>query len=202
MKKNKFKNKKVLITGHTCFKGSWLSIWMHSLGANVLGISKNIPTYPSHYQLTGLDKIIKSKRLNLKDKKKLKKIIEKFKPDFIFHLAAQAIVKNSYVNPINTWESNLNGTIHLLESIKHIKKKIVVILITSDKVYKNLEIKRGYSENDLLGGIDPYGASKSATEIAIKSYIKSYFTNRRNKVLIAVARAGNVIGGGDWSENN
>ena len=200
MKKNIFKNKKVLITGHTGFKGSWLSIWMHSLGANVLGISKNIPTYPSHYQLTGLDKIIKSKQLDLKDKKKLKKIIEDFKPDFIFHLAAQAIVKNSYVNPINTWESNLNGTIHLLESIKHIKK-IVVILITSDKVYKNLEIKRGYSENDLLGGIDPYGASKSATEIAIKSYIKSYFTNRRNKVLIAVARAGNVIGGGDWSEN-
>ena len=138
MKKNIFKNKKVLITGHTGFKGSWLSIWMHSLGANVLGISKNIPTYPSHYQLTGLDKIIKSKRLDLKDKKKLKKIIEDFKPDFIFHLAAQAIVKNSYVNPINTWESNLNGTIHLLESIKHIKKKIVVILITSDKVYKNL----------------------------------------------------------------
>ena len=201
MKKNIFKNKKVLITGHTGFKGSWLSIWMHSLGANVLGISKNIPTYPSHYQLTGLDKIIKSKQLDLKDKKKLKKIIKDFKPDFIFHLAAQAIVKNSYVNPINTWESNLNGTIHLLESIKDIKKKIVVILITSDKVYKNLEIKRGYSENDLLGGIDPYGASKSATEIAIKSYIKSYFRNRRNKVLIAVARAGNVIGGGDWSEN-
>ena len=200
LKKNIFKNKKVLITGHTGFKGSWLSLWMHKYGANILGVSNDIPTKPSHFALTGLEKKIKSKKVDIRNYRKIREIVTKFKPDFIFHLAAQAIVKKSYANPYYTWQTNLNGTINILESLRNVKKTIV-ILVTSDKVYKNLEINKGYKENDLLGGVDPYGASKSATEVAIKSYIKSFFNTKDNKVLISIARAGNVIGGGDWSDN-
>ena len=200
-KKKFFFKKKVLITGHTGFKGSWLSLWMHVLGAEVLGISKNIPTIPSHFKLTGLNKLIKSSFTDIGDLNKIKKIIKDFKPDYIFHLAAQAIVKKSYNDSVGTWKSNLMGTINILESLKEVKKKTLVVLITSDKVYKNIETKKGYKENDILGGVDPYGASKSATEIAINSYIKSFFSGKKNKILISTARAGNVIGGGDWSEN-
>ena len=196
-----FNKKKILITGNTGFKGSWLTLWMHYLGANVIGISKNIPTDPSHYKLIGLDKKIKTIKLDIKKALFLKKIIKKTKPDFIFHLAAQAIVKKSYTDTKETWDTNLNGTINILEGLKNVQKETIVILITSDKVYKNLEIKRGYKENDLLGGFDPYGASKSATEIAIKSYIKSFFSHKKNKIFICTARAGNVIGGADWSDN-
>ncbi len=196
-----FNRKKVLITGHTGFKGSWLALWMHHLGANVMGISKNIPTNPSHFNSLGLKKFVKSKKIDIKNNKLLKLKIRKYKPDFVFHLAAQAIVKKSYTNSLETWNSNLIGTINLLESLKDLNKEVIVVLITSDKVYKNLETKRGYKENDILGGLDPYGASKSATEIAIKSYISSFFSNKKNKIYISTARAGNVIGGGDWSEN-
>jgi len=196
-----FYNKRVLITGHTGFKGSWLSLWMHNMGANVMGISSNIPTKPSHYELIGLRKIIKSRKINIQNSNLLKKNVKKFNPDFVFHLAAQSLVKKSYENPLETWKTNLIGTINILESIKDLKKETVVIIITSDKVYKNLEINRGYKENDLLGGLDPYGASKSAAEISIKSYVSSFFLKKNNKILIATARAGNVIGGGDWSEN-
>jgi CDP-glucose 4,6-dehydratase len=201
MRKNIFQNKKVLITGHTGFKGSWLSLWMLKLGAKVLGISKDIPTKPSHFEIIGIKKKIISKKIDIQNLINTKKVIKDFKPDFIFHLAAQAIVKKSYTNPLETWKTNLNGTINILESLKSIKKKITVILVTSDKVYKNVEVSRGYKEGDFLGGVDPYGASKSATEIAINSYIKSFFNKQNNNVRISIARAGNVIGGGDWSEN-
>jgi CDP-glucose 4,6-dehydratase len=200
-KKKFFFKKKVLITGHTGFKGSWLSLWMHLMGAKVLGISKDIPTIPSHFKLAKLNKLVKSNFIDIENLEKIKKIIKDFKPDYIFHLAAQAIVKKSYSNSITTWKSNLIGTINILESLKEIKKKTIVVLITSDKVYKNIETKKGYKENDTLGGVDPYGASKSATEIAINSYIKSFFSSKKNKIFISTARAGNVIGGGDWSEN-
>ena len=196
-----FKNKKVLITGHTGFKGSWLSLWMYSLGAKVMGVSKDIPTKPSHISLINLENLISSKRIDIQEEIKIKNCIRKFNPDFIFHLAAQAIVKKSYLNSLDTWKTNLLGTINILESLRSMKKKVTVILVTSDKVYKNLEISRGYNENDILGGVDPYGASKSATEIAVNSYIKSFFSNKNNKIRISVARAGNVVGGGDWSPN-
>ncbi len=200
--KKHFKNKKVLITGHTGFKGSWLALWLKSLDAKVYGISKSIPTNPSHYNVLKLSKIIQSRFLDIKNFSKLKKTILKFQPDYIFHLAAQSLVKKSYVETLNTWNSNLIGTVNLLEVLKNYnKKKVTVVMITSDKSYKNLEIKRGYKEEDLLGGIDPYGASKSSAELAIKSYVKSFFSYQKNNISIAVARAGNVVGGGDWSED-
>ena len=197
-----YKGKKVLITGHTGFKGSWLSLWFSILGANVLGISSSIPTKPSHFELLKLNKKIKSKKVNIQNFKLIKKTIVHFKPDFIFHLAAQSIVKKSYIDPVETWKTNLLGTMNILEAIKVLKnnKKLVVVLITSDKAYKNLEIKKGYKEDSFLGGIDPYGGSKSAAEICIQSYIKSFFKDKNNKISIGIARAGNVIGGGDWSD--
>ncbi len=196
-----FNKKKILITGHTGFKGSWLTLWLQSLGAKVIGVSKNIPTTPSHYASLGIDKKIVSKKIDIKNLTKLKKVFKKYQPDFVFHLAAQSIVRKSYSNPVETWKTNLIGTLNVLESLKEIKKICTAVLITSDKAYKNLEIKRGYTETDIIGGIDPYGASKSAAEIVIQSHIKSFFSYNKNKVSIAVARAGNVIGGGDWSQD-
>ena len=196
-----FKNKKIIVTGHTGFKGSWLALWLHTLGAKVMGISNDIPTKPSHYQLIKLNKKIISKNIDVYNLHQLKKTINKFKPDFIFHLAAQSIVKKSYLNPIETWKTNLFGTINILESLKNQKKETIVIIITSDKAYKNIETKRGYKEDDAIGAEDPYGASKSAAEIAKQSYVKNFFSSKKNKIFISVARAGNVIGGGDWSSN-
>lgn len=197
---NIFKNKKIFITGNTGFKGSWLSLWMISIGAKVYGYSKNIPTNPSLYRSLNLEKHIIQTYADIRNKKKLKKKILQIKPDFIFHLAAQSIVKDSYENPSYTWETNTFGTINLIETFKDLKNKCVAVLITSDKSYKNLELKRGYSEDDILGGKDPYSASKASADIAIYSYINSYFLNNKN-VKIATARAGNVIGGGDWSKD-
>ena len=196
-----FKNKRIIVTGHTGFKGSWLALWLHSLGAKVMGISNGIPTKPSHYELIKLNKQVISKNINVYDLNRLKKTITKFKPDYLFHLAAQSIVKKSYLNPIETWKTNLFGTINILESLKNQKKETIVIIITSDKAYKNIETKRGYKEDDSIGGEDPYGASKSAAEIAIQSYVKCFFSSKKNKIFVSVARAGNVIGGGDWSSN-
>ncbi len=197
-KKNFFYKKKVLITGNTGFKGSWLSLWMMILGAKVLGISNGFPTNPSNFKDLNLSKYINFKKIDVRNSKKIQKEILKFKPDFIFHLAAQAIVKKSYENPKQTWESNVIGTINILESVKKLKKKINIIIITSDKVYKNLEINRGYHEKDILGGEDPYSASKSAADLATQSYCRTILNNNQN-IRIAIARAGNVIGGGDWS---
>ena len=195
-----YKNKKVLITGHTGFKGSWLTLWLTMLGAKVTGISKGYPTTPSHFKAIDLKKKITHKILDIGNFNELSKIVKKLQPDFVFHLAAQSLVQKSYSDPLLTWSSNTLGSINVLESLKKIKKSCNVVMITSDKSYKNLEIKRGYKENDLLGGHDPYSASKASAELAIQSYINSYFMKKKN-IRIAIARAGNVIGGGDWSEN-
>ena len=194
-----FKNKKVLITGHTGFKGSWLTFWLLQLNAIICGISKDIPTKPSLFNSLNLKKNIIDKRLDIRDLTKLKKTINNFKPDFLFHLAAQPLVKKSYDDPINTFTSNAIGTCNVLESVKFLKKRCNVIIITSDKSYKNLEILRGYRETDLLGGYDPYSASKGCAEFIIQSYVKSFYKNKKN-LRLGVARAGNVIGGGDWSD--
>jgi len=193
-----FKNKKIIVTGHTGFKGSWLFAWLNKLDAKIIGISKNIPTQPSHYNTLNFKK--NSFWIDIRDKKKLKKKILSFQPDFIFHLAAQSLVFESIKNPIDTWNTNLIGTLNILESLRGYRKKCSVVLVTSDKCYENLEINRGYKENDKLGGSDPYSASKASTEIMIKSYVKTFFKNQ-TKVRIATARAGNVIGGGDWSNS-
>lgn len=198
---NIFKNKKVIITGHTGFKGSWLALWLNLMGAKVYGISKNIPTEPSHFKVIKLKYKLKNYFFDICNYKKLDKTINKIKPDFIFHLAAQSLVKKSYSNTLETWNTNTIGTLNLLESLKTKKKKICVVLITSDKSYKNLELKRGYKETDILGGKDPYSASKGSAELAIQSYIDSFFSNKKNNIFISIARAGNVIGGGDWSND-
>ena len=197
--KRYFKNKKVLITGNTGFKGSWLSLWMHYYGAKVLGISNGYPSNPSNFKILNLKNKIKNVNIDIRNQKKLQKKILSFQPDFIFHLAAEAIVKKAYQKPKEAWETNTFGTINILEILKKVKKKTIVVMITSDKVYKNLEITRGYTENDILGGYDPYSASKAAADLAIQSYMKSVFF-KRNDIKISIARAGNVIGGGDWAE--
>ena len=202
MKKNLkiFKNKKILITGHTGFKGSWLSLWFKSLGADVMGVSIDIPTKPSHFQLINLEKKIKSKFVDITDLKKLKKIFNSFKPDYVFHLAAQSLVKKSYKNPLLTYYTNAIGTLNVMESLKSLKNNCIAVIITSDKSYKNLEIERGYKEEDVLGGADPYSSSKASAELIIQSHFKSYLADKKN-IRIAIARAGNVIGGGDWSDD-
>jgi CDP-glucose 4,6-dehydratase len=199
--KKSFKGKKVLITGHTGFKGSWLTVWLNILGAKVIGVSNNFPSSPNHYQILNLNKKILNKNLDIRNLILLKKFIKKTQPDYVFHLAAQSIVNLSYKDPLKTWSTNTIGTINLLESLRQLKKKCVAVIITSDKSYENLEIKRGYSEKDRLGGNDPYSASKASADIAIASYVSSFFSHQNNKIFISIARAGNVIGGGDWSPN-
>ena len=194
-----FKNKKVLITGHTGFKGTWLSLWMILIGAKVYGISDII------YENNILFKLIKKKfqrtiLLDVSDYKKFTKNIAIIKPDFIFHLAAQSIVGKSYDQPLKTIMSNTIGTINLLDFLSQYKSKCTCILVTSDKCYKNFELNRGYKENDMLGGKDLYSASKAMAEIAFSAYYESKLINNKN-LKIASARAGNVIGGNDWNKD-
>lgn len=193
---SEFKNSNVLITGHTGFKGSWLTSLFLELGAKITGLSIDIPTNPSNFVVMGLQEKINHINLDITNTPKLKKIVDKVQPDFIFHLAAQSLVRKSINKPLETWNSNTLGTISVLESIKNLKKKCTVIFITSDKVYKNQEWVWGYRETDKLGGFDPYSASKASAELAINSYVKTYFNN--SNIRIGVGRAGNVIGGGDW----
>jgi len=200
---NTFNNKTVLITGHTGFKGSWLSLWLSSLGANVVGIAEKIPTCPSNFSILNLENIVDDFRLDICDTEAITQVISDKKPDFIFHMAAQPLVRKSYDDPISTIRTNTLGTASLLESVRkaNIDKKLVVSLITSDKVYENNEWVWGYRESDKLGGHDPYSASKSASEIIIESYFKSFFNNSNQDFRFSVVRAGNVIGGGDWAED-
>ena len=197
----KFRNKTVIVTGHTGFKGSWLTCWLVLLGAKIIGLSIDIPSNPSHFNAIKLKKKITHKKIDIRNLRILKKTFKKYQPDYVFHLAAQSLVRRSYSNPVYTWETNTIGTLNVLESLKELKKNCVAVIITSDKSYKNLEIKRGYKEDDILGGKDPYSASKASAELAVQSYISSFFPLKKTKVFIGVARAGNVIGGGDWSEN-
>jgi len=198
---NIFKNSRVIVTGHTGFKGSWLTAWLKQLGANVMGISLDLPTYPSHFEASKINLGIKDVRLNIQNGAKLEKKITAFKPNFIFHLAAQSLVGLSYKNPTTTWQTNVFGTLNILESIRKLKNVCNVVIITSDKCYFNREIHYGYKETDILGGKDPYSGSKASAELLVKSYISSFFSSNKTKIRIATARAGNVIGGGDWANN-
>ena len=196
----KFKNKKILVTGHTGFKGSWLTFWLTILGAKVVGVSNKKMNLSNYNILKIKKKITNEYIIDIKNLKKLKKIITSSKPDYIFHLAAQSLVKNSFENPLETFHSNSIGTLIILESTRYLNKKCTIILVTSDNSYKNLELNRGYKENDLLGGHDPYSASKGCAELIIQSYYQSFIKKNKN-LRIGVARAGNVIGGGDWSKD-
>jgi len=197
---NIFQNKKVLVTGNTGFKGSWLTLWLLKLGANIIGVSKNIPTNPSFFQVLNLQKNIEHHFLDIKDIKKLKKVIFSSQPDFIFHLAAQPIVSESYKNPMDTIISNSIGTSNLLQIMCDIDWQCSALLVTSDKCYENTEKLSGYKETDQLGGKDIYSASKAAAEIFISSFFRTFLSSKENLTL-AVGRAGNVIGGGDWAKD-
>jgi len=199
MFENIYRDKVVLITGHSGFKGSWLCIWLQQLGAKVVGVSIGIPTVPSHFDSAKISKDIEDHRLDILNAESMKELIEKVQPDFVFHLAAQSLVRLSYENPLNTMMTNAIGSANLLDAVKVLDKKVVVIMITSDKAYDNVEWVWGYRETDRLGGKDPYSASKGMAELAIRSYLESYFRSKKSNVLIGIARAGNVIGGGDWA---
>ena len=193
-------NKRVLITGNTGFKGAWLTIWLLKLGAEVYGYAKDVPTKTSLFEELNLDSMVNHLYGDIRDLPKLSKYIDEIKPHFIFHLAAQPIVANSYENPLETFETNVLGSAILLEAYRRLKSKAVLVFITSDKCYENVEWTYGYRENDRLGGKDPYSASKAGAELVFSSYYRSFFKGDRNK-LLSSARAGNVIGGGDWADN-
>ena len=197
----KFNKTTVLITGHTGFKGSWLSLWLTSLGAKVVGISMSIPSKPSNFIASDVGKSIEDIRLDIRDADLVSKTIEKYQPDFVFHLAAQALVKTSYNSPLETITTNAIGSANILEAIRKLNKSVSVIMVTSDKIYANNEWIWGYRESDRIGGKDPYSASKGMAEIAIYSYIESFFKESKSNVRISIARAGNVIGGGDWASD-
>jgi CDP-glucose 4,6-dehydratase len=194
-----YRGKTVLITGHTGFKGSWMTYLLASQGVNVIGYSLVPSTKPSLFEELKLDQLCNSIIGDILDLKGISEVVKNSQPDFIFHLAAQPLVQYSYLNPIETFSTNIMGTLNLLEASRVLKKKCSIICITTDKVYRNNEWEFPYRETDQLGGHDPYSSSKAAAELVIESYRKSFFDN--SNIFLATARAGNVIGGGDWSEN-
>ncbi len=193
-----YAGKRVLVTGHTGFKGSWLTAWLLGLGAEVAGFSLDIPTQPSNFEVLGLENRIRHITGDIRDLDGLRAAFAAFKPEVVFHLAAQALVRRSYAEPAVTFQTNAMGTLNILESLRVTPSVQAAVLITSDKCYRNDEWVFGYRETDALGGDDPYSASKGCAEIIAKSYMKSFF---KNGPRCATTRAGNVIGGGDWAED-
>lgn len=200
-----YKGKRIFLTGHTGFKGSWLNLWLKSLGAEVYGYALAPNTNPSHFELLGGNKEFRGVFADIRDRENLKQSLRSFNPDIIFHLAAQPLVRESYKNPVATFESNVIGTLNILDCARKLESLKAIVVITTDKVYENKEWIWGYRENDALGGYDPYSASKACAEIVTDSMRNSFFNinefGKSHQVLIATARAGNVIGGGDWSED-
>ena len=199
-----YKNKKVLVTGHTGFKGSWLSQWLLELGADVYGFALEPDTVPSLYDQLDLKGKMNSKISDIRDLDTFKSYLDFVKPEIIFHLAAQPLVRDSYLDPVYTWETNVNGTMNVMEAVRQLGLETNIVVITSDKCYENREWIFGYRENDALGGYDPYSASKGAAEIVVSSWRRSFFHPKnyeKHKVKVASARAGNVIGGGDWAKD-
>lgn len=192
-----YRNKKVLITGETGFKGAWLALWLTQLGAKVYACSKDIPTTPSLFETIQLNSVIDHRMSDIRNADLVRNFTLEIQPDFIFHLAAQAIVKTAYLDPLDTFTSNIMGTANMLEAAKSLTSPCQFICITSDKCYENVEWLWGYRENDRLGGKDPYSASKGCSELIFSSYFHSFFQN--HPVQVCSTRAGNVIGGGDWA---
>ncbi|MGA2914816.1 MAG: CDP-glucose 4,6-dehydratase [Sedimentisphaerales bacterium] len=192
-----WEKKTILITGHTGFKGSWLSIWLNMLGANLYGYALEPDTKPNMFETAGVKKTIKSNISDIRDYNQLLTVMKKCQPQIIFHLAAQPLVRQSYKDPLETYQTNILGTANLLEAAKYVKSVRAIIVITSDKCYENKESNYAYKESDPLGGYDPYSSSKACAEIVTAAYRNSFFAD--SNVAIASARAGNVIGGGDWA---
>lgn len=200
MFKNVYSNRRVLVIGHTGFKGSWLTLWLKKLGATVAGYANEIPTQPSLFETLNLSSEVNDFRKDIKDLSSLKEVLKNFSPEIVFHLAAKAIVKECLETPTDAFHTNLLGTVNVLEAIRECKSVRSAVIITSDKCYENLEWDFGYRETDRLGGKDPYSASKAAAEIAFSAYYRSYFKDMADKHIVTV-RAGNVIGGGDWARD-
>lgn len=194
-----YRNRRVLVTGHTGFKGTWLAQWLVEMGAYVTGIALAPETEPSHWAL--LSPAIMSAHIqDVRDGQAVSRLISEAAPEIVFHLAAQPLVRRSYRDPHETWSVNVMGTLNVLEACRQTSSVRAVVVVTTDKCYENFEIERGYREDDKLGGHDPYSASKAAAELVSASYRKSFF-EKEGQILLATARAGNVIGGGDWSED-
>ena len=196
-----YNKKKVLITGNTGFKGSWLTAWLLRLGADVIGYSIGIPTNPAMFSELTLSDKIRHNTGDVRDLESLRILINTERPDFVFHLAAQSIVSKSYMDPVETITTNTIGTMNVLEVMRYVDFPCVVILITSDKCYDNVEWVWGYRETDGVGGKDVYSGSKGAAELVIKSYFNSFFRDETCNVYLGIGRAGNVIGGGDWAND-
>lgn len=199
-----WQGKRVLVTGHTGFKGAWLSLWLQQLGAEVVGVSLDPPTEPNLYEQARVAKGMTSLRADIRDGARLKQIFAAHCPEIVFHLAAQSLVRYSYREPVETYETNVMGTLQVLEAIRATETVRAAVMVTSDKCYENREQDYAYREGDPMGGHDPYSSSKGAAELLIASYRNSYFPVERypdHKTAIASVRAGNVIGGGDWAED-
>jgi CDP-glucose 4,6-dehydratase len=175
MNKKFWKDKRVLITGNTGFKGSWLSIWLHKLGAKVIGYSLPAPSQPSLHEITGLRDMTTSIHGDIRDLKHLQKVYDKYQPEIIIHMAAQALVRESYLNPVETYETNVMGTVHVLEAARHVESIRVIVSVTSDKCYENREWHWGYRENETIGGYDPYSSSKGCAELVAAAYRRSFY---------------------------
>jgi len=195
-------NKRVLVTGHSGFKGGWLSLWLQQMGAEVQGYALDVPTTPSFYQEASIADSVASYSGDVRNLDQLQRVVQSFKPDVVFHLAAQALVKPSYAHPVDTYSTNVMGTVNVLEAVRNTESVRSVVVVTSDKCYENREWHWGYRENEAMGGYDPYSNSKGCAELVTASYRSSFFNpdNYQNHgVAISSVRAGNVIGGGDWA---
>jgi CDP-glucose 4,6-dehydratase len=195
-----YRGKRVLVTGHTGFKGTWLSLWLKQLGAEVVGISLPPETQPSHWNLLGLESTVQHHELDIRQANEVASVFKTTQPEVIFHLAAQPLVRRSYRDPLKTWSTNVMGTANVLEACRHAPSVRAILAVTTDKCYENQEWVWGYRETDRLGGHDPYSASKAGSELVAASYRRAFF-HTDGSPLLATARAGNVIGGGDWSED-
>ncbi|GHV49182.1 CDP-glucose 4,6-dehydratase [Bacteroidia bacterium] len=200
-----YKGKKVFITGHTGFKGSWLCLVLHQLGARIYGYALNPPTSPSLFEVAKVNELVSSHIADIRDYDSLYHNLSEVQPDIIIHMAAQPLVRDSYKNPVETYAINVMGTVNLLEAVRHIKSVRAIVNVTTDKCYENKEWLWGYRENDPLGGYDPYSNSKSCSELVTLSFRHSFFNpadyGKTHHVALASARAGNVIGGGDWASD-
>src|SRR3989339_1470049 len=194
-----YRGRRVLVTGHTGFKGSWLALWLKHLGAEVAGYSVDVPSSPANFDLLHLEHHLQHHTGDIRDRQRLADVIDGFRPDMVFHLAAQALVRRSFADPVTTFETNAMGMVNLLECVRTRPWIGVAVLITSDKAYRNLEWCWGYRESDALGGQDPYSGSKSCADLVAQTYFHSFL--RQTPTRMAITRAGNVIGGGDWADD-